>query len=97
LPHAPGRNGWRSNLFTEVLDVPTICYWDHAPLELADQLQLPHPSSPPESQTGALEALRRTLANERVIHWSRVPNLFCTISNFSIQDRTLPSHNLQSA
>ena len=28
-------------VFTDVLDLPTICIWDHAPLELADQLLTP--------------------------------------------------------
>ena len=63
------RDGWRPNLFTEVLDIPTICLWDHAPLELADQL-LGHPEDPAESATGSLETLRRSLTHPRLIHWS---------------------------
>jgi hypothetical protein len=66
-----GRDGYRANLFTEVLDIPTICYWDHAPLDLADQLLQPHPKSPGESAAGAMETLRRTLTHPRLIHWSR--------------------------
>jgi len=65
----PRRDGWRPNLFTEILDIPTICLWDHAPLELADQL-LPHAASPEESSSGALETLRRSLTHPRLIHWS---------------------------
>jgi hypothetical protein len=63
------RDGWRPNLFTEVLDIPTICLWDHAPLELADQL-LAHPEKPAESAVGARETLRQTLTHPRLIHWS---------------------------
>lgn len=63
------RDGWRPNLFTEVLDIPTICLWDHAPLELADQL-LAHPEKPAESATGARQTLRQTLIHPRLIHWS---------------------------
>ena len=66
----PGRrDGWRPNLFTEVLDIPTICLWDHAPLELADQL-LAHPEKPSESAAGARQTLRQTLTDPRLIHWS---------------------------
>jgi len=65
----PDRNGRRSNLFTEVLDIPTICLWDHAPLELAEQL-LAHPADPVESASGAMETLRRALTHPRLIHWS---------------------------
>jgi hypothetical protein len=63
------RDGWRPNLFTEVLDIPTICLWDHAPSELADQL-LAHPEKPAESAVGARETLRRSLTHPRLIHWS---------------------------
>jgi hypothetical protein len=63
------RDGWRPNLFTDVLDIPTICLWDHAPLELADQL-LAHPADPAGSVAGALDALRQSLAHPRLIHWS---------------------------
>src|SRR6185436_3588268 len=30
----PSRDGSRLNLFTDVLDIPTICLCDHAPVEL---------------------------------------------------------------
>src|ERR1700732_2880231 len=30
-----GNNLRRPNLFTEVLDIPTLCLWDHAPWEFA--------------------------------------------------------------
>ncbi len=63
------RDGWRPHLFTEVLDIPTICLWDHAPLELADQL-LAHQADPTESVVGALETLRQSLTHPRLIHWS---------------------------
>jgi len=67
----PSRDGLRLNLFTDVLDIPTICLWDHAPVELADQLLMPHPPDPGASRSGALETLRRVLTHPRLIHWSR--------------------------
>lgn len=67
----PGRDGTRRNLFTDVLDVPTICLWDHAPLELADQVLGPLPTEAAQSQAGALTDLRRALDHPRLIHWSR--------------------------
>lgn len=67
----PERDGWRPNFFTDLLDLPTLCLWDHAPLELADQLLAPHPAGPAQSRPGALGALRRALAHPRVVHWSR--------------------------
>jgi|GEM_PF-1623136 len=63
------RDGWRPNLFTDVLDIPTICLWDHAPLEFADQL-LEHAEDPADSAMGSLETLRRSLTHPRLIHWS---------------------------
>jgi hypothetical protein len=67
----PRRDGSRPNLFTDVLDIPTLCVWDHAPLELADQLLVPHPLDPAASTAGANETLRRILMHPRLIHWSR--------------------------
>jgi hypothetical protein len=66
----PRRFGYRPNLFTDVLNLPTIILWDHAPLDLADQLLSPHPGSPAASRRGALASLRRTLTDPRLIHWS---------------------------
>ena len=63
------RDSWQPNLFTDVLDIPTICLWDHAPLELADQL-LAHPDDPAGSTAGAHETLRQSLTHPRLIHWS---------------------------
>ena len=72
LCRLPARlDGWRANAFTEFLDIPTICLWDHAPLELADQLLKPHPLDPAASQPDALDTLRRVLTHPRLIHWSR--------------------------
>jgi len=61
----PGRDGWAPNLFTEVLDIPTICIWDHAPLDFAEELfaAVKAPS--------ARAALQRELGHPRLIHWSR--------------------------
>jgi hypothetical protein len=69
LPARRGRK--RRNLFTDVLDIPTLCLWDHAPLELADQLLAPLPADPAGSRRGALRQLRSALDHPRVIHWSR--------------------------
>ena len=66
-----GRDGWRPHLFTEVLDLPTIFIWDHAPLELADQLLMPLPDHPSGSQAGAMAALRRTFTHPRLLHCAR--------------------------
>ena len=65
------RDGSRPNLFTDVLDIPTICLWDHAPVELADQLLCPHPPDPAASNSGAMSTLRDILTHPRLIHWSR--------------------------
>src|ERR1043166_7641584 len=64
------RDGSRPNLFTDILEIPTICPWDHSPWQLTAQL-LPNPRSPQESTSGALESLRAIVTNPRIIHWSR--------------------------
>jgi hypothetical protein len=66
-----GRDGWRPHLFTEVLDLPTICIWDHAPLELVDQLLTPLPEHPSRSKAGARTALHRTFTHPRLLHCAR--------------------------
>jgi hypothetical protein len=67
----PARDGTRPNLFTDVLDLPTVCLWDHAPVELADQVLGPLPADPWQSRPGALAELRSALNHPRLIHWSR--------------------------
>jgi hypothetical protein len=64
------RDGFRPNLFTDVLDIPTICPWDHAPSQIADQLLKPHPADPAASTAVAWEALHRVLTHPRMVHWS---------------------------
>ena len=72
-----GRDGWSPNLFTDVLDIPSICIWDGAPLDFAaGLLDLPGPGSaetesPATSRPGILAALQRELRHPRLIHWSR--------------------------
>jgi hypothetical protein len=66
-----GRDGWRPNVFTEVLGIPTVCLWEHAPLEIADQVLAPLPDRPEDSEPGADDALRRMLTHGRLLHWSR--------------------------
>jgi len=66
-----GRDGWQPQLFTDVLDLPTICIWDHAPLELADQLLTPLPQHPAQSKAGAGAALRRAFTHPRLLHCAR--------------------------
>lgn len=67
----PERDGWRPNLFTDVLGVPTLGSWDHAPLELVEQLLTPHPAGPADSCDGVMASLQRALVHDRVIPWSR--------------------------
>jgi hypothetical protein len=63
LPTA--HDGLRPNLFTDVLDIPLLCLWDHAPLQFADQLLAPGSDAP------AIATLARVLTHPRLIHWSR--------------------------
>jgi hypothetical protein len=65
------RDGYRPNVFIDLLDIPTICLWDHAPVELADQILAPLPLDPASSAGGALQTLRAVLAHPRLVHWSR--------------------------
>ena len=65
------RDGWRPNVFMDVLDIPLVCLWEHAPLEIADQVLAPLPEDPLDSLPGADHKLRRVLCHERLVHWSR--------------------------
>ncbi|MCX7364130.1 MAG: hypothetical protein NTV97_20145 [Alphaproteobacteria bacterium] len=84
------RDGWRPNLFTDIFDIPTICFWDHAPFELADQLLTPHPATPGESRAGALASLRRALAHPRLLHWSRDSGQTRLMRHFGLLPETPP-------
>ena len=66
----PRRNGSRLNVFTQVLGIPVVCLWDHAPFDLTDQLLQPFPDSPDRSTGGTLEALRDVLSQPGLVHWS---------------------------
>ena len=72
-----GRDGWAPGLFSEVLDIPSICIWDHAPLDFAANLlgtpglRAGEAETPALSRPGALAALKRELGDPRLIHWSR--------------------------
>lgn len=59
------RDGWGPNLFTEILNIPALCPWDHAPIDFADALF--EAIEVPDART----ALRRELTHPRLIHWSR--------------------------
>jgi hypothetical protein len=73
----PRRDGWTPNVFSEVLNIPSICIWDGAPLDFAaNHLRVFGPGAsglptPATSRPGALAALRRELQHPRLIHWSR--------------------------
>jgi len=67
----PERDGYRRNLFTDVLELPTVVIWDHEPVGLASQLLDPLPDQPAKSTSTALEALRRTLSHPLLLHCSR--------------------------
>jgi hypothetical protein len=82
-----GRGGFRPNLFTDVLDIPTICTWDHAPLELAEQLLTPHPATPAQSTGGMLDRLRRALCHPRLIPWSRDSGQTALMSRLGLMPR----------
>jgi hypothetical protein len=64
-----GRDGWRPNLFTDILEIPAICLWDHAPLDVALALIGPHPAGSAEAGD-ALGQLKRALDHPLLIHWS---------------------------
>lgn len=87
------RDGFRANLFTDVLDIPTICTWDHAPFELAEQLLSPHPATPADSSSGTLERLRRALHHPRLIPWSRDSGQTALMDRFGLLPRS-PLHEI---
>ncbi len=85
-----GRDGFQPNLFADILDIPTICLWDHAPFELADQLLTPHPATPQQSTPGALHRLRQALAHPRLVHWSRDSGQVAIMDSLGLLPATRP-------
>jgi hypothetical protein len=65
------RDGRRPNLFTDILELPTICIWDHEPIGLASQLLGPLPDHPAGSTAGAHKRLRDVLSHPLLLHCSR--------------------------
>lgn len=90
----PEHDGWRPNFFTEVLGLSTICFWDHAPLELASALLTPLPEHPSASRAGAYAYLQRALTRERLLHCSFDTGQTRLMERlgFVIRDQVIQSH-----
>ena len=57
------------NLFLDVLELPTVLYWDHVLTQAARYLIQSWPSSPQESAPGMMPKLRRLLAHPLAMHF----------------------------
>ena len=91
------RDGWQPNLFTDLLGIPTLGAWDHAPFELADQLLTPHPATPAQSRTGVIADLKRALAHDRVLHWSRDSGQSALMSELGLMSPSAPIQEMTPA
>src|SRR5688572_8090024 len=58
------------NIFTDVLQVPTVMLWDHGLLQFPKQLLHPLPRDPQEGLPGSVEKLRRVLNHPLYFHYS---------------------------
>lgn len=57
------------NVFTDILKVPTILLWDHIITQAAHHVFGTLPTVRRDGRFGALKALRRALANPRLLHF----------------------------
>ena len=57
------------NLFLDVLELPTVLYWDHVLTQAARYLIESWPSSPQESASGMMPKLKRLLAHPLAMHF----------------------------
>src|SRR5579862_1513450 len=60
----------QQNVFTDILQIPTILLWDHGLLQLPYQILQPMPSTPAEGRAGSIRRLRQVLNHPLYRHYS---------------------------
>ena len=60
----------QQNVFTDLLQIPTILLWDHGLLQLPYQILQPMPSTPAEGRAGSIRRLRQVLNHPLYRHYS---------------------------
>ncbi len=60
----------QKNIFRDILRIPTLMLWDHGLLQLPRQVLNHNPSTPEESQSGAVRRIRRVLNHPLYLHYS---------------------------
>jgi hypothetical protein len=58
------------NIFTDILQVPTVMLWDHGLLQFPSQVLQPFPRDPQDGVPGCIEKLRRVLNHPLYFHYS---------------------------
>ena len=58
------------NIFTDILQIPTIMLWDHGLLQFPRQVLEPLPQDPATSLPGCIDRLRRVLNHPLYFHYS---------------------------
>ena len=58
------------NLFSDILEIPTLLIWDHGALQFAGLLLQPLPTGVPESSDGCIGRLRKALDHPLFLHYS---------------------------
>ena len=58
------------NIFSDVLQVPTVMLWDHGLLQFPKQVLDPLPHDPADAKPGSIERLRKVLNHPLYFHYS---------------------------
>jgi hypothetical protein len=57
------------NLFLDVLELPTVLYWDHVLTQAAKYIMRSWPSSPQQSPSGVMQQLKRLMTHPLAVHF----------------------------
>ena len=85
------------NIFTDILEIPTLMLWDHGLLQLPQQILGPLPATPAESSGGSLRRLKKALNHPLFLHYSPDRGHIAVLDKLGVMDRRKVRFFLQPA
>jgi glycosyl transferase family 1 len=87
----------QENIFTDILQIPTLMLWDHGLLQLPQQILGPLPNSPAEASGGSIRRLKKILNHPLYVHFSPDRGHIDALDRLGVVDRRKVQFFLQPA